>query len=256
MKQRLDVLVLEAGLAESREKAQRLIRAGAVSVNGQKAEKPGQTYPEDIELTLAQEEKYVSRGAYKLEGALQEWGISLAGRVAVDIGASTGGFTDLMLQAGARFVHAIDVGRGQLHWKIRQDERVASQEGVNARYLEPHSLTPVPDFGVVDVSFISLTKILPPLCANLAPEAELVTLIKPQFEAGRSDVGKGGVVRDPAIHEAVVEKIRSFGESSCGLTCRGVITSPIKGPAGNIEFLAYWAKEHPPGSPDGIGSDR
>ena len=163
-----------------------------------------------------------------------------AGRVAVDVGASTGGFTDCLLQRGAARVYAIDVGSGQLHWRLRNDPRVVVREGVNARALEVSWFDPRPDLAVVDVSFISLELILPPLVEALARPAELVTLIKPQFEAGREQVGKNGVVRDPAVHAEVVERIKRFGEERCGLVCCGVCTSKLKGPAGNVEFLAWW----------------
>ena len=186
--------------------------------------------------------RFVSRGGKKLQAALDHWLIDLRDAICLDIGASTGGFTDAMLQAGARRVYAIDVGRGQLAWKLRQDERVVVMEKVNARYLTPEVTNESADFAAVDVSFISLTRIFPALVTLLAPNATAVTLIKPQFEAGREQVGKGGVVRDPEVHRQVQEKIVAFAESSCHLSCEGIIPSPVRGPAGNIEFLAWWTQ--------------
>lgn len=240
---RLDQLVVQQGFAESREKAQRLIRSGSVRVGGHPQTKPGHLYPEDTTLDVAAGEKYVSRGGLKLETALKTFPISLEGVVAVDVGASTGGFTDCLLQHGARMVYAIDVGHGQLHWKLRNDPRVIVHEGINARLLDASLFQEKPSFAVVDVSFISLTLILPPLVSALSTPAELVTLIKPQFEAGREQVGKNGVVRDPAVHQEVVDRIKRFGEEQLNLICSGVCESEIRGPAGNIEFLAWWKKQ-------------
>lgn len=239
---RLDQLVVQQGFAESREKAQRLIRSGVVRVGGHPQNKPGHLYPDDTVLEVDAAEKYVSRGGLKLETALASFPINVKDVVAADIGASTGGFTDCLLQNGARKVYAIDVGHGQLHWRLRQDPRVIVHEGVNARLLDPAIFDEKPSFAVVDVSFISLTLILGPLVAAMASPAELVTLIKPQFEAGRDQVGKNGVVRDPAIHREVVERIKRFGEEQLNLLCSGVCESQIKGPAGNVEFLAWWKK--------------
>ena len=193
-------------------------------------------------IAIERPDRYVSRGGEKLEGALARFDIRVEGRVALDVGASTGGFTDCLLQHGAVRVYAVDVGRGQLHWKLRNDPRVMVMEQCNARYLRPQDLPESPSLAVVDVSFISLTKILGPLCAVLAPGADLVTLIKPQFEAGREQVGEGGVVRDPAVHRQVVERIRDFGTRELPLQWVDVCHSPIQGPAGNIEFLAWWKK--------------
>ena len=239
---RLDQLVVQRGLVESREKAQRLIRAGAVRVADQPATKPGHLFPEDAVITMDEAPRFVGRGGEKLQEALKHFSIPVAGQVCMDVGASTGGFTDCLLQHGARRVYAIDVGKGQLHWNLRQDGRVTVLEGVNARHLEPAWFDEKPEFAVVDVSFISLTKILPAVTTILAAGGGVVTLIKPQFEAGREQVGKGGVVRDGAVHEAVIEKVRRFGTEELGWIWQGHCVSPIKGPAGNVEFLAYWRK--------------
>lgn len=235
---RLDLALVERGLCPSREKAQRAIMAGGVYVDGQKADKPGRTVGEEAMLEVREGEKFVGRGGLKLEGALDHFGIAVAGRVALDVGASTGGFTDCLLQRGAERVFAIDVGRGQLDWRLRNDPRVAVREGVNARFLVPGDLGAPVDLCVADVSFISLTLILPALFALLAPEADMVLLIKPQFELTPDKIGKGGVVRDPAFHAEAVEKIRSFTEAAGHRWC-GVIPSPIKGREGNTEFLAH-----------------
>jgi 23S rRNA (cytidine1920-2'-O)/16S rRNA (cytidine1409-2'-O)-methyltransferase len=239
-KQRLDILLVERRLAESREKAQRLIYAGQVLVNGQLASKPGHTFDTGVALEVKAGPRFVSRGGEKLEGAFETFGLKVAGLICLDVGASTGGFTDCLLQHGAAKVFAIDVGKGQLHWKLRNDPRVVVMEEVNARYLEPADLPERPGFAVVDVSFISLTKVLPAVIQTLNIPAELVTLIKPQFEAGRRDVKKGGVVRDEAVRVAIVEKIRVWGTQELGLEWLGVCESPLKGPAGNVEFLAHW----------------
>lgn len=240
-KMRLDQLLLQRGLVESREQAQRLIRAGTVRVAGTVATKPGHLHDVNVECAVAEGPRYVSRGGEKLEAALQAFPIVVRDRVAVDIGASTGGFTDCLLQHGASSVYAVDVGKGQLHWKLRQDPRVAVIESCNARYLTEAEFDPQPTVGVVDVSFISLAKILPALNRVLGSGAEIITLIKPQFEAGRDQVGKGGVVRDAAVHRAVVEAVRCVGEKEIGWHWRGICESPVRGPAGNVEFLAYWS---------------
>lgn len=239
-RERLDRVVVNLGLAASREQAQRLIRAGQIRHEGHRLTKPGQQVDAELPLTCDQPPRFASRGGEKLEAAFQAFPLEMNNRVGLDVGASTGGFTDCLLQHGAARVYAVDVGKGQLDWRLRQDERVVVHEGVNARYLEAESFDPPPSFAAVDVSFISLTLILPAVKRVLAQPAEVVTLIKPQFEAGREQVGKGGVVRDPAVREAVVERIRSFGIEDLGWTCCGVITSPLKGPAGNVEFLAVW----------------
>lgn len=236
-RQRLDILLVERGLAETREKARRLIMAGQVLVNDQPIQKPGTAVPVDANIRLTGQMRYVSRGGYKLEAALERFGIDVAGWVAADIGASTGGFTDCLFQRGARKVYAIDVGYGQLAWSLRQDPRVVVMERVNARYLE--RLPEEVDIVTIDVSFISLLLILPAAVRLLKPEGIIVALIKPQFEAGREQVGKGGVVREPAVHRAVLEKVLR-GALAMGLMPFGLIPSPIRGPAGNIEFLAGW----------------
>jgi len=238
---RLDQLLVEKGLVESREKARRLIMAGKVRVDGQAAPKPGHTLTPDHEIVLKEPERFVSRGGEKLEGAVQAFSIDLTGRICADIGSSTGGFTDCMLQHGAARVFAIDVGKGQLHWKLREDPRVTVMEGVNARYLTAADLPGPADFVSIDTSFISLTHILPAAKNLLKPGGEIVSLIKPQFEAGKADVDQGrGVITDPAIHEAVISAVRSFGTEKLGLEWLGLAVSPLKGPKGNIEFLAYW----------------
>ena len=239
-KQRLDQLLVQNGLAESREQAQRLIRAGMVRVNEQPANKPGHQYPEDADLIVKEKEKYVSRGGLKIEGAWRQFHFELAGTVCLDIGSSTGGFTDFMLQQGAVKVYAVDCGTNQLHYKLREDSRVVVMENTNARYLTETDIPEKADFCSIDTSFISLTNILPPLKMLMKPGGHIISLIKPQFEAGKEQVGKGGVVRDPAIHEEVIEKIKRFGTEELGFEWLGICGSPIKGPAGNIEFLAYW----------------
>ena len=243
-KMRLDQLVVARGLAESRELAQRLILAGEVSVNGQKATKAGHQFAEDVEVTLAEKPRFVSRGGEKLEGAFAAFPIDVTGLECLDVGASTGGFTDCMLQHGAARVAAIDVGHDQFHQRLKDDPRVWWREGYNARLMKAEDLPFTPTFATCDVSFISLKLILPRMNDVLADGGQMVTLIKPQFEAGREQVGKGGVVRDEAVRQAVVEDIRAFGTSELSLEWAGLATSPIKGPAGNIEFLAWWKKPH------------
>lgn len=240
--ERLDKLLLARGLAESRERAQRLILAGAVRVNDRLVDKPAAPTPADARVEVIEPARFVSRGGEKLDAGLNAFGLDVAGRLCVDVGASTGGFTDCLLQRGAECVHAFDVGRGQLHWKLRQDPRVIVHEGVNARYLKPADLPAPADFACVDVSFISLTKILPAVIPLLRDGAPMVTLIKPQFEAGRAQVGAGGVVTSPAVRADVVERIRAFGVGEMALDWLGCVESPLKGPAGNVEFLAGWRK--------------
>lgn len=243
MKERLDVLLVSRGLCESREKAKVLIMAGDVYVNGQKEDKAGSTFdPEksDIEVrgkTLP----YVSRGGLKLEKALKVFPIDLKGKTCMDIGASTGGFTDCMLQNGAAKVYSIDVGHGQLAWSLRNDDRVVCMEKTNFRYMTPEDLPESPDFASCDVSFISLTKILGPAYELLKEGGEMVCLIKPQFEAGRDKVGKKGVVRDFKVHEEVIESVVSFAKS-VDFTILALDFSPIRGPEGNIEYLLYLSK--------------
>ena len=244
MKKRLDVLLTERGLAPSREKAKALIMAGIVYVNNQKEDKAGTSFPEDAVVEVrGQGLRYVSRGGLKLEKAMQAFPIDLKGRYCMDIGASTGGFTDCMLQNGAAGVYAIDVGYGQLDWKLREDPRVVCMEKTNFRYVTPDDLDPerMPDFASVDVSFISLSKILPPAHAILPVGGEMVCLIKPQFEAGREKVGKKGVVRDPQVHVEVIENVLKIAQDA-GYEVLGLSWSPIRGPEGNIEYLMYIRK--------------
>ena len=234
MKKRLDILVTERGLVESREKAKTLIMAGQVYVDGQKADKPGDTFSEDAAVEVRGKGlPYVSRGGLKLEKAMREFGLQLQGRTCMDIGASTGGFTDCMLQNGAQRVYSVDVGYGQLAWSLRTDPRVVNLERTNARYLTRKQVPEEIGFFSVDVSFISLTLILPAVRPLLAEHGQAVCLIKPQFEAGREKVGKKGVVRDKAVHEEVIEKIRSFALEN-GFSVLGLTFSPVKGPEGNI----------------------
>jgi 23S rRNA (cytidine1920-2'-O)/16S rRNA (cytidine1409-2'-O)-methyltransferase len=237
MKLRLDVMLAERGLAESREKAQALVLAGEVLVNGVKAAKPGQAVPAGADLQVLHRPLYVSRGGQKLEAALDHFQIQLAGRVCLDIGASTGGFTDCLLQRGAARVHIVDVGSGQLDWKLRSDPRVILHERLNARYLHSENIGERVDLAVCDVSFISVTLILPVLPPLLQPDAEMVILVKPQFEAGRGKVGKGGIVRDPELHRAACERVENAVRQMSYKTA--IIESPILGAEGNKEFLLY-----------------
>ena len=236
-KLRLDVLLTERGLVESREKAQALVLAGDVVVGGQKARKPGQSVPADAEVQVLRGPAFVSRGGLKLAAALDRFRISAAGRVCLDIGASTGGFTDCLLQHGAARVHVVDVGAGQLDWKLRSDPRVVLHERLNARYLQSADIGEPVDLAVCDVSFISVTLILPALPPLLQPGAEMVILVKPQFEVGREQVGKGGVVRDPALHAAACEKVERAVRAMSYRT--EIIESPILGAEGNREFLLH-----------------
>ena len=237
MKIRLDRLMVERGLVESREKAQALIMAGEVRVDGQKASKPGHAVDAECAVELLSRPPYVSRGGFKLAGALQHFAIDVAGKVCLDIGSSTGGFTDVLLQAGAARVHAVDCGTGQLDWKLRTDERVIVHDGVNARALTFEEIGEAADFLCCDVSFISVTLILPAIVPLLRPAGQMVILIKPQFEAGRGLVGKGGIVRDPEVHQSVCEKVtravQAFGFET------SIMESPIQGAEGNREFLLY-----------------
>lgn len=244
MKERLDVLLVKQGFVPSREKAKTVIMAGQVFVNNQREDKAGSTFDETkvtIEVrgnTL----KYVSRGGLKLEKAMTEFPIVLDGKSCMDIGASTGGFTDCMLQNGAKKVYSIDVGHGQLDWKLRQDERVVCMEKTNFRYVTKEQVPEPIDFASVDVSFISLEKILPPAYELLIPEGEMVCLIKPQFEAGREKVGKKGVVTDKKVHKEVIENVIRFA-TSIQFEVLGLSFSPIKGPEGNIEYLLHIRKK-------------
>ncbi len=234
-KTRIDMLLVQRDLVSSRAEAQRLIMAGQVTVDGQPVTKPGTPVPTDAGITVAERLPYVSRGGLKLEAALDAFALDVRGQVAADVGASTGGFTDCLLQRGAVRVYAIDVGYGQLAWALRRDARVVTMERTNARYLE--SLPEAIDIATVDASFISLTLLLPRIRDWLKPDGQVIALIKPQFEAGKAQVGKGGVVRDPRIHREVLAHILTWcGEN--GLPPQGLIRSPITGPAGNVEFLA------------------
>lgn len=239
VKIRLDRLLVDRNLVESRERGQALILAGQVLVNGQKQDKAGSLVPLDADVRIIGETlRYVSRGGLKLEAALREFSIPVSGKIALDVGASTGGFTDCLLQNGAAKVYAVDVGYGQMAWKIRQDQRVVVIERVNVRNMEP-ALIPEPvDIAVIDVSFISLEKVIPPVMKFLKPQSDLVALIKPQFEAGKEQVGKGGIVRDVEARNAVVKRIEEFVKGS-GLDARGLIPSPITGQDGNVEFLIH-----------------
>jgi 23S rRNA (cytidine1920-2'-O)/16S rRNA (cytidine1409-2'-O)-methyltransferase len=239
-KQRIDQLLVDRGLAESRQKAQALILAGAVMVNGQKAQKPGHTVDASSVLELMEKLQYVSRGGLKLEKALDHFEINVEGKICLDIGSSTGGFTDCLLQRGAQKVHALDVGTGQLDWKLRNDPRVVVREQFNARNLKFEDIGELCDLAVCDVSFISVTLILPTLPAVLRSGAEMVILVKPQFEVGRYDVGKGGIVRDPELHAAACRKVAASAESLGFKT--EVIESPILGAEGNREFLLHAAR--------------
>ena len=239
IKKRLDVLLTEQGYADSRSKAQAIIMSGQVYVNGQKADKPGVSYEETVELEVRGAVcPYVSRGGLKLEKALRDFGVKPVDYVCSDSGASTGGFTDCLLQQGARKVFAIDVGYGQLDWKIRSDERVVVMERTNIRYVTPENLGEPLDLSVIDVSFIGLEIVLPTIKTLLKPNGQVLCLIKPQFEAGKENVGKKGVVRDPKIHKMVLDNFVSLVDS-LNFKILGLTFSPVKGPEGNIEFLAH-----------------
>ena len=261
MKTRLDVLLVERGLAESREKAKAIIMAGEVFVDGQREDKAGTSFPEKVVIEVKGSPlKYVSRGGLKLEKAMTHFDVTLEGKVCMDVGASTGGFTDCMLQNGAKKVYAVDVGNGQLAWKLRQDERVVCMEKTNIRYVTREQIAEPIEFSSIDVAFISLTKVLEPVKALLTPDGEVVALIKPQFEAGREQVGKKGVVRDKAVHHfqvnrfvsdkavhlEVVERILAYA-SGIGFQILNLEFSPIKGPEGNIEYLVH-LKNHEEGT--------
>jgi 23S rRNA (cytidine1920-2'-O)/16S rRNA (cytidine1409-2'-O)-methyltransferase len=237
-KQRLDTLLVARGFFESREKAQRAIMAGEVIVAEHRVDKPGAQTAADAEIVVKGGLRYVGRGGLKLEAALSAFSIDPTGAICLDIGASTGGFTDCLLQHGAAKVYAIDVGHSQLDWKIRGDPRVVVREKLNARHLTRADIPEAPSICVIDVSFISLTLILPPAFEVLTPSAVILALIKPQFELGKTEVGKGGIVRDPAGHEAAVGRIRDFVTGTLGRKWEGVIESPILGGEGNKEFLA------------------
>ncbi len=239
VKKRLDVLMVEKGLEQSRERAKALIMSGIVYVGGQKAESPGQSYPEDSEIEVRGKKlPFVSRGGLKLQKAIEYFGIDPKDKVVMDIGASTGGFTDCLLQHGAKKVYAVDVGYGQLAWSIRTDPRVVCMERCNIRYVTPEQIGEPLDMAVTDVSFISLKLVLPVAKSLMHGKGEAVALIKPQFEAGKEKVGKKGVVRDPKVHQEVIQEILDFSKG-IGFGIKGLTFSPIKGPEGNIEFLVY-----------------
>ena len=235
--------MVEQGLAPSREKAKAYIMAGEVYVNGQKEDKAGSMFAETVKLEVRGKTlPYVSRGGLKLEKAMKNFGVTLKDKVCMDVGASTGGFTDCMLQNGAVKVYSVDVGHGQLDWKLRNDERVVCMEKTNIRYVTPEDIEEPVDFSSIDVSFISLTKVLLPVRNLLSQDGQIVCLIKPQFEAGREKVGKKGVVRDPAVHKEVIEKVIAFAKEQY-LQPLALDFSPIKGPEGNIEYLLYLQKK-------------
>ena len=242
MKKRLDLLMVERALAPSREKAKAYIMSGEVYVDGQKEDKAGTMFKETVKIEVRGNTlPYVSRGGLKLEKAMNNFGVTLDGKVCMDVGASTGGFTDCMLQNGAVKVYSIDVGYGQLDWKLRNDPRVVCMEKTNIRYVLPENLEEPAQFSSIDVSFISLTKVLLPVRNLLTEEGEIVCLIKPQFEAGREKVGKKGVVRDPAVHLEVIEKVIAYASTISMEPCH-LSFSPIKGPEGNIEYLLHLKK--------------
>ena len=246
MKERLDVLMVKRGLAASREKAKAVIMAGDVLVDGQREDKAGTMFADTVDITLKGNPlPYVSRGGLKLEKAMTHFNLMLDGKVCMDVGASTGGFTDCMLQNGAVKVYAVDVGHGQLDWKLRNDERVVCMERTNIRYVVPEDIQERPSFVSIDGSFISLTKVLGPVRELMEKDGELVCLIKPQFEAGREKVGKKGVVRDPAVHEEVICKVMEFA-AEIGFELLHLEYSPIKGPEGNIEYLLHVRKAAEP----------
>jgi len=239
-KRRIDLLLVEKGLAESHARAQALVLAGSVTADGKPVAKPGTSVPQDAQLAVAPPERFVGRGGLKLEYALDAFGLEVSGKVAVDVGASTGGFTDCLLKRGAARVYAVDVGKGQLDWRLRQDSRVTVKEGVNARY--PLELPEKADLATVDVSFISVTKVIPPAAGVLKPGGHVVVLVKPQFEAERGEVGKGGVVRDPAAHAKVLGRFIDWATDN-GFRVGGLVASPIEGAEGNREFFVLLERE-------------
>lgn len=242
MKERLDVLLVKRNLVESREKAKAIIMSGNVFVEGQREDKAGTTFSDEVNIEIRGHTlPYVSRGGLKLEKAIDVFDVNVRDKVCTDVGSSTGGFTDCMLQNGAKKVYAIDVGRGQLAWKLRQDERVVCMEKTNIRYVTPEDLGETIDFSSIDVSFISLTKVLEPIRNYLKEHGQIVALIKPQFEAGREKVGKKGVVREKSTHIEVIEKVKDYA-FSIGFSILNLSFSPIKGPEGNIEYLIHLEK--------------
>ena len=243
MKQRVDALLVARGMCETREQAKRLVLAGEVRSGDRVIDKPSTSLSADAPLFLREKLRYVGRGGLKLEAALAEFAVDVSGLVCVDIGASTGGFTDCLLQHGASRVHAVDVGTNQLAWKIRSDPRVVVKEQFNARHMERADLGESVDLAVMDLSFISLTKVLPAAFRVLKPRGQVLCLIKPQFELRREDIGKGGIVRDPALHQRAVDSIRAFVDSQSGWSWRAVMPSPITGTDGNHEFVAHLVAE-------------
>jgi 23S rRNA (cytidine1920-2'-O)/16S rRNA (cytidine1409-2'-O)-methyltransferase len=235
-KKRIDQILVERGLAESRHRAQAMVMSGDVQVSGETVTKPGQTVTADADISVRETCRYVSRGGLKLEAALAAFAVDVRDRVCLDVGASTGGFTDCLLQHGARKVYAVDVGYGQLAWKLRQDARVAVLERANIRHLPEASLPERVDLVTIDVSFISLKIVIPAAVKFLKPDGLIVALIKPQFEIGKGRVGKGGVVRNPEDHREVLDDLSAFAAGQ-GLSCRTPVTSPITGPKGNVEFF-------------------
>ena len=249
-KERLDVLLVNRGLAESREKAKAIIMSGNVYVEGQKEDKAGSTFVDTANIEVRGNTlKYVSRGGLKLEKAMENFDVTIEGKVCMDVGSSTGGFTDCMLQNGAVKVYSVDVGHGQLAWKLRNDERVVCMEKTNIRYVTPEDVADKINFSSIDVSFISLTKVLGPVKELLSDDGQIVCLIKPQFEAGREKVGKHGVVRDSAVHLEVIEKVIDFA-ISIGFEVLNLEFSPVKGPEGNIEYLLHLQKHTEGSYPD------
>ncbi len=245
MKKRLDLLLTERGLAPSREKAKAIIMSGIVFVDGEREDKAGATFEENADIVIKGSTlRYVSRGGLKLEKAVNAFTLDLAGKTCLDVGSSTGGFTDCMLQNGAAHVFAIDVGRGQLDWKLRNDPRVTCMEKTNIRYVVPEDIGVAADFSSIDVSFISLLKVLGPVRELLTDTGRVVALIKPQFEAGRDKVGKHGVVRDRSVHEEVIARVTGYA-AEIGFGPLGLDYSPIRGPEGNIEYLFYFGKNVP-----------
>jgi 23S rRNA (cytidine1920-2'-O)/16S rRNA (cytidine1409-2'-O)-methyltransferase len=240
---RLDQALVERAICDSRERAKRLVLAGQVRINGQTARKPSDSVKPGDELTLDAPEKFASRGGHKLEHALEHFQLDVKGLTALDLGASSGGFTDCLLQRGAEKVFAVDVGQGQLAWKLRRDRRVTVMEKTNARHLKPENFPAPADLAVIDCSFISLKKILPPAVPLLKPDGKIVALIKPQFEAGKAEADKGrGVITDAAVHDRVIAELKEFVSAQAGLCWRDVVESPLLGPAGNKEFLALIEK--------------
>ncbi|HIU96019.1 MAG TPA: TlyA family RNA methyltransferase [Candidatus Copromorpha excrementipullorum] len=250
MKERLDIILTERGIFPSREKAKASVMAGLIYVDGQRTDKPGTPVDTKAEISVKEDLcPYVSRGGLKLEKAIEVFGFSLDGKTAADIGASTGGFTDCMLKNGARKVFAIDVGYGQLDWKLRNDSRVINMEKVNVRYLDTGTIPDIIDFISIDVSFISLKLVFPVASSLLSDDGSLVCLVKPQFEAGREQVGKKGIVRDAAVHAEVIAKVIGYGEDN-GLYSHGLTYSPVTGTKGNIEYLLYMKKSPASSAPD------